>query len=162
MKKTSPRGGSTAVLVVTNTLVCLKSSVLGVVDPKHPINYAKKETPPNYICCRCGAAGCKLWREYQTFLDHQTLLCAKCAGKDQKKDVSAIDAAGRYESGDLLGKIDQIGWYVPAVPTEQNDTYWGYTSVPEAGCTWWRNLPTHPVCAPPQRKVRQIRRRPPV
>ena len=38
-------------------------------------------------------------------------------------------------------QTDQIGWRVPAVPTEENDTYWGYTSVPQPGCDWWANLP---------------------
>lgn len=38
-------------------------------------------------------------------------------------------------------RTDQIGWLVPAVPTKENDTFWGYSSVPENGCNWWDNLP---------------------
>ena len=30
---------------------------------------------------------------------------------------------------------------IPAVPDENGD-FWGYTSVPEDGCTWWEELPT--------------------
>ena len=44
-------------------------------------------------------------------------------------------------------RYDQIGWLVPAVPTEEGDTFWGYTSVPEPGCQWWYRLPAMP--APP-------------
>jgi len=39
-------------------------------------------------------------------------------------------------------RTDQIGWRVPAVPTEDGKSYWGYTSVPQPGCDWWSNLPT--------------------
>jgi hypothetical protein len=120
-----------------------------VIDPTHPVDYSKSETPPNYKCHRCGATGCKLWRQYQTFLDHQTLLCASCAAKDQGKDIGDINDEGRYTLSDpIFGsgqKSDQIGWYVPAVPTEKNDSYWGYTSVPETGCEWWHKLPTLPL-----------------
>lgn len=39
-------------------------------------------------------------------------------------------------------RSDQIGWRVPAVPTESEVmNFWGYTSVPSAGVDWWRNLP---------------------
>lgn len=118
---------------------------VSVVDPTHPVDYSKPEVPPSYKCGKCGATNCKLWRDYQTFLEHQSLLCAKCVGEEQKKDVSDIDDEGRrsLEEG-LGGRTDQIGWRIPAVPTEENDTYWGYTSVPQPGCDWWRGLPTHP------------------
>lgn len=114
-----------------------------VVDPTHPVDYASLVTPPNYRCGTCGATGCKLWRDYQTFLEHQTLLCARCAAEEQEKDISDIDECGQIES-DLVGRTDQIGWRIPAVPTEENDTFWGYTSVPEEGCQWWDRLPTLP------------------
>lgn len=118
---------------------------LSIVDPSHPIDYSNQETPPNYKCGKCGASGCKLWRLYNTFLDYQRLLCAECAAEDQKKDISDIDELGMF-AGDLSGmRIDQIGYYIPAIPTKENNNYWGYTSVPEAGCRWWHNLPTLPV-----------------
>ncbi len=31
---------------------------------------------------------------------------------------------------------------IPAVPDDDGG-YWGYSSVPEEGCVWWRKLPTH-------------------
>lgn len=105
------------------------------------INYATAAVPPGYVCSRCSAASSKLWRQYQTFLNHIELLCVDCAGADQHKDVSEMDADGRYVS-EHGWRIDQIGWLVPAIPTEEGDTYWGYTSVPEAGVRWWRALPT--------------------
>lgn len=114
-----------------------------VVDPTHPVDYASLMTPPSYRCGTCGATGVKLWRDYQTFLEHQTLLCARCACTEQKKDVHRIDARGRIRD-QLVGRTDQIGSRIPAVPTEANDTFWGYTSVPDAGCQWWDRLPTLP------------------
>jgi hypothetical protein len=115
------------------------------------VDYTKTDVSPSYKCSKCGSTGCKLWREYQSFRNPVELLCAKCAAESQNKDISDIDSEGRYSldpkkygSGQ---KSDQIGWFVPAVPTEQNDTFWGYTSVPQAGCSWWAKLPTHPEAA---------------
>jgi hypothetical protein len=34
------------------------------------------------------------------------------------------------------GKTDQIGWLIPAVPANNNTTFWGYTSVPEKEVNW--------------------------
>ncbi len=106
------------------------------------VNYAQNVIPPDYKCDGCGATEVKLWREYQTFADHTKLLCVDCAGKDQKKDTSNVDDKG-FRTDQRFGyKTDQIGWYMPAVPIEGDDTYWGYASVPQEGIAWWRNLPT--------------------
>lgn len=108
-----------------------------------PFLYAVGGTPEGYACGLCSAFGCKLWRKYQTFLDRQSLFCCDCAGKQEAVDVSQIDAAGDVPSPDLGGrKHCSIGWLVPAVPTEEGDTFWGYTSIPEGGLRWWRELPT--------------------
>ena len=108
------------------------------------INYAQNVIPTDYKCDGCGARGVKLWREYQTFADHTKLFCADCAGKDQKKDTSDIDKKGLRT--DQHGfKTDQIGWYMPAIPVEGDDTYWGYTSIPQEGVDWWEHLPTKPT-----------------
>jgi hypothetical protein len=90
------------------------------------VNYASGTVPPDYRCASCGAHGCKLWRPYQTTMPR--LLCVVCAEQDQ---------------GDRLdtSSSDQIGWYVPAVPMEEGDGFWGYTSVPAAGVAWWKSLP---------------------
>lgn len=42
-------------------------------------------TPANYVCRDCGARGVKLWRDYQTFMDQQSLLCLVCACREQGK-----------------------------------------------------------------------------
>lgn len=138
------------------------------------VDYSKVETPAGYKCSKCGATGVKLWRDYQTFLDHQSLLCLNCACEEQKKTRTPTeDGASLYtdkihhwyrtatsEPGWWSGydpakgvpsdavetksereRTDQIGWRVPAVPTEDGDTFWGYTSVPQAGCDWWASLP---------------------
>lgn len=119
-------------------------TTLPVVDPKHPIDYTKAETPPSYVCGACGASGVKLWREYQAFLEDQTLRCANCAAKSESKEIEDIDANGVRSCNQFGGTTDQIGWYIPAVPTAENDSFWGYTSVPEEGVSWWRRLPTLP------------------
>lgn len=86
-----------------------------------------------YKCSVCGAAGIKLWRQYQTLACDVELMCVDCAHKDQKKNIEDFD----------LSKGDQIGWMVPAVPV--NDTFWGYCSVPQEGVDWWKSLPTKKV-----------------
>lgn len=114
-----------------------------IVDPSQGVDYQSEKTPTNYCCHKCGASGVKLWCDYQTFLNHQSLLCVVCCGKEQRKDINSIDKGGRVEHY-LVGKTDQIGWRVPAVPTEENDIYWGYTSVPDDGVQWWKRLPAFP------------------
>lgn len=84
--------------------------------------------PIKYECGDCGANGVKLWREYNTFLEHITLRCARCAEKNQKKTL------------DLL-RSDQIGWLIPAVPTPNKESFWGYTSIPQKDVEWWKRLP---------------------
>lgn len=103
-----------------------------------------ENVPGWYSCAKCGAHGVKLWRQYQTLACYVRLLCAECAKKDQKKRF-AVDEAGEHV--DRYGhKSDQIGWLIPAVPTDDMDTYWGYTTVPEVGCVWWDMLPVVEMC----------------
>ncbi len=100
------------------------------------------------VCNACGARGCKMWREYQTFADRTEIMCGSCALASQDKK-GPIDAEGRRDSAH--GKTDQIGWMVPAIPDVEGHGFWGYTSVPEDGCRWWRALPSYP---PKQQKRR--------
>lgn len=104
------------------------------------VNYTSASPPSGYRCTTCERHGCKLWREYQTCADYTELVCCDCAGKSQGEDVGQIDDDGMRPTE--FGRTDQIGWRVPAVPTEDGTTFWGYTSVPLAGCEWWRKLPT--------------------
>ncbi len=103
-----------------------------------PVDYSKPATPENYVCGKCSADGVKLYRDYNTFLNHQTLLCCACACKEQKKEI-------------IEGKASQIGWRIAAIPTEEGDTFWGYTSVPEPGCRWWYDLPQQVI---PKKRVK--------
>lgn len=116
-----------------------------------PVDYSNSEPPAKYKCSTCGAHGVKLWREYQTFLDNQSLLCGSCACKEQSKEgktftIEAKEGGKLYithypDPYEFSGSGDQIGWRIPAVPTKEGDTYWGYTSVPQDGCDWWNRLP---------------------
>ncbi len=85
--------------------------------------------PSGYVCAHCGARGCRLWRRYQTFLEHQQLTCFACTEK--------VGEAGHGYTSDSHA----IGWRVAAVPTEDGETFWGYSSVPDAGVDWWDALP---------------------
>lgn len=92
-----------------------------------PVNYSRAVTPAEYKCGCCGATGVKLWRSYNTVLEQQALKCRACAQVEQKRTHD-------WNEGDA------IGWLVPAVPTVKGDTFWGYSSVPQAGCRWWHQL----------------------
>lgn len=104
------------------------------------VAYKIKDAPLDYKCDKCGAIGVKLWREYETPADVTSLYCARCAGKDQERDVSSISPEGMINTS-YGSSTDQIGWLIPAIPVEGRDTYWGYTSVPDEGVSWWRSLP---------------------
>ena len=138
------------------------------------VDYSSAATPAGYCCGECGATGVKLWREYQTFLSHQRLLCLACGCKDENKERTPTadgrslhtgvvqhwyrtasdqpgwgrgydpkngvpaDAVKTWSEGE---RCDQIGNLVPAIPTEDGETFWGYSSVPQDGCEWWYRLP---------------------
>lgn len=86
-----------------------------------------REKPIPYVCNDCGAGGVRLYRDYNTFIDHQTLRCTACV---EVKSGSRVDPE----------RPDSVGWYVAAVPS--GTTFWGYTSVPAEGVSWWRALAT--------------------
>lgn len=110
--------------------------------PVGKTDYSVPVTPDEYVCAQCGATGCKLWREYQTAPAY--LLCARCAAVDQEKSIDDLDGNGTYtdEAGYRTSAID---WFVPAIPTAEGGSYWGYTSVPQEGLLWWQRLPTFPL-----------------
>ena len=102
--------------------------------------YLNPIPPMSYRCGMCGAHNVKLWRDYMTFLNDLTLLCARCAALKNEVDITSIDDGGSFKID--LGKTDQIGDLVPAILTEDNTSYWGYTSVPLIAVNWWKNIPT--------------------
>lgn len=106
-------------------------------EPKEPDNLVP------YVCEKCKATGVKLWREYQTLLDQQHLLCAICAAVTEDKNITGINENGQHSSDVLEGmKTTQIGYMVPAILTELEDTFWGLMSVPQDRWEWWVALPT--------------------
>lgn len=105
-----------------------------------PCIYSNPVPPVTYMCGVCGASNVKLWREYMAWLGGVVLHCARCAALNNNVDIATIDARGFFISD--LGRTDQIGNYVPAVPTEAGTSYWGYTSVPPEAVEWWQHLPT--------------------
>jgi hypothetical protein len=107
----------------------------GVTIAILPFKYADGVAPPGYSCEGCAAHGVKLWREYSRSVSAQTLLCATCAEVEQQKPRGFALAAGNG---------DQIGWRVPAVPFEDGETFWGYSSVPADGVAWWKSLRSRP------------------
>jgi hypothetical protein len=115
----------------------------------HPdlyFDYSLPHAPPQYRCCKCNAHGCKLWRYSATSCIE--LHCCLCIGKEKHIDVSSINDNGMVRVNDRtigIYRTDQIGGYVPAVPDEDGESFWGYTSVPDAGVNWWRRLPSRPV-----------------
>jgi hypothetical protein len=117
--------------------VALKRALFPTSDSSE---YLKDTTLAHeYKCSTCGKESCKLWREYNTFASVSELYCVDCAARNQKKDISILSTGGMRMT--KHGWTDQIGWLVPAVPTQDGDTYWGYTSVPQSGCDWWASLP---------------------
>lgn len=106
-----------------------------------PFKYADKRVPEGYTCQDCGATGVKLWREYMVVMSFQELRCRKCAEKNQVEAIKKQEEF--FTKYGLVHRphTDQIGELVPAVPTEEGDTFWGYTSVPDAAVEWWKELP---------------------
>lgn len=88
-----------------------------------------------YKCSQCDAKNIKLWRvSHSSCID---LVCYNCS-----KEKRAIDGEG-YIIDEYAQKTDQIkGGLVPAVPIFDSDVeaYWGYSSVPPKGVSWWRAL----------------------
>ena len=105
-----------------------------------PFSYSDAGTPKGYKCGECGATGVKLWREWNTFLDYQTLRCVKCACGGKKQDIITKEVHD-VTAMDCQVQHPKAGTLAAAIPTEEGDTYWGYTSVPTLGCIWWYNLP---------------------
>ena len=116
-----------------------------IVDKKQPFSYVAGEVPETYKCQICGQVHVKLWRKSNTFLNHQTLVCASCLSRMHKQGnflpkLIKTKHGFHWTRNDRLQPSDQLGDFMPAVPTEENDTFWGYTSVPKAGCKWWNEL----------------------
>ena len=127
-----------------------------------PVNYRQ-----DYVCAGCKARGLKLWRDYNTMASACELKCAACVTPAQ----AAYEAKTYTEQNcDYLGTLDadgvfmfrggdQLGGLVPAVPTPEGDTFWGYTSVPDEDVRWWYTLPTYQGHALELRCLQQLLRK---
>ncbi len=113
-----------------------------VVNPAYSVEYSTINTPPTYVCHDCGAKNCKLWMDCRAPISEQVLLCANCAAKNQEREVSEMNRYGMYPSD--FGLTNQIGCYVPAVPTKTNNGFCNYLALPQLGKEWWQRLPTFP------------------
>jgi hypothetical protein len=99
--------------------------------------------------CKCGAAGVKLWRQYNTFLDHIELHCVDCGLKRAQKlrkfgyskELICTEVAADGSHLFYGSKNYELNSLVPAVPTAELDTFWGYTSTPQDRWQWWLALP---------------------
>lgn len=92
-----------------------------------------------YVCGECKASGVRLWRPYApTDAEFRLLLCRSCATRSHEMRTTSEQ---RLSAERLFGQTDQIGWLVPAVPDESGTSFYGYTSVPDAGIEWWQRLP---------------------
>ena len=118
--------------------------------------YSGTNFPSNYKCAGCGATKCKLWRKYRK--NYPDLLCAKCASKKEKVGSEDIDDNGEHPCKKNGGKprTAWIGSYVPAIPDEEGEGFWGYSGLsgyaPPEAQNWWRSLPTFPRQTKPSRK----------
>jgi len=90
-----------------------------------------------YECHTCGSQNCKLWRESHCYSkDPIPLKCWKCL-EDFGHTINLSLTDQVHDS-----ELNDVNW-VPAVPYDE-DSYWGYTSVPENRVQWWKNLPDKP------------------
>jgi hypothetical protein len=87
-----------------------------------------QSTPPGYVCGTCGISGIRLYRDYNIGMYAQELSCTLCTALMGKREYDPR-------------RPHSFGWKVAAVPTEEGDTFWGYTSVPREGVIWWDCLP---------------------
>lgn len=113
----------------------------GTGVPLGPVDYASAEPPGRYRCADCGAHGVKLWRESEQFATLVRLRCCDCTGRFQDESVADIDESGRVRTMGYTARTDQIGSSLPAVPSPDGRTFWGYTSVPDEAVRWWKSLP---------------------
>lgn len=117
---------------------------MGLATGNHDLG--KPDFSPDYQCEGCGTTGVKLWMPGDTFQVH--LLCCDCAASQEGVDIGGMDANGLCPSDLLAVKTDQIGWYVPAIPTPElaiAPVYWAYSHVPEEDYCWWKSLPNRQV-----------------
>jgi hypothetical protein len=129
---------ATPIRVVTGTLVVMDGPP------------SDTDTRLSYVCTKCGAGNCKLWRIYQS--EDPRLMCAPCSAEDQGRPIDGIDAKGQYVNTrlghPLFGRTsDEIGWRIPACIAADGSGYHAIMNCPPEQWQWWYNLPTLPTKA---------------
>jgi hypothetical protein len=100
------------------------------------VNYSKAPIPADYRCDDCLKHGVQLWRHLAMKISDTPLLCSFCA--------EARERSWRGENWKSLFSRNlstSIGDFVPAIPIEGENSFWGNTSIPENRSNWWKNLP---------------------
>jgi hypothetical protein len=62
----------------------LPNNEINTDQPVDAFSYSEGATPKGYECDKCKASGVRLWREWNTFLSHQQLVCLACINKNTK------------------------------------------------------------------------------
>lgn len=108
-------------------------------------SYETQDAPADYVCEFCKAKGVKLWRGYNDFFPK--LSCFDCSIKNSNRFViQDIDTNGCSIAAPSEAEVEGsclevcLGWYNPAVPSEDNQAYWGLTSTPKEAWAWWKGL----------------------
>jgi hypothetical protein len=98
--------------------------------PMGPIDYASPTPPPQYHCSKCGVHGVKLWRETfaisRFFAGPVRARSNPCPG--------TLILSRRSASGACARDAKRI------YTTDDGSSYWGYSSAPIRGVTWWCRL----------------------
>jgi hypothetical protein len=94
------------------------------------LDYFSINVPDDYKCYECRSTDCKLWRSYNSNI--VKLYCANCVEKASLQKLN-------------LEKSNQLNGYVPAIPNEYNNSFWGYSSTPCVAFDWWNRLITRPM-----------------
>lgn len=115
---------------------------LAVVDATQPIDYAAGTVPSSYTCGHCGVSGVKLWRDVMAVATDVTLRCFACASIEDETSFGCDIRTGKHPTG-RAGEpwTDQFRHRLPAIPTPDNRSFWGYTAVPPDALKWWYGLP---------------------
>lgn len=110
-----------------------------------PIDYLSPVPPDGYRCMDCDTHGVKMWRmSNSSCIEFRCFTCA-CL-QEKVKATPSVDRKGVMKlSHGIHVQSDQIGNLVPAIPSEDGSTCWGYSNASAEACQWWWSLPFYPL-----------------
>ncbi|MCA9358044.1 hypothetical protein KC902_02160 [Candidatus Kaiserbacteria bacterium] len=108
-------------------------------------SYLENGAPNDYRCAHCeaGHPPKKLWRRINKI--PLVFACATHAALFEGRTLEDFDQSGEHTltEGRFAGmRTSMIGYYVPAIPTEDGN-YWPHNHTPDSALLWWQNLPNH-------------------